>query len=302
MTALARLSLNALRTFEAAARLGSFLAAADELSVTPGAVSRQIKALEADLGIRLFDRFNRAVRLTEVGERLALGLADGFARVEEAVGRATPTPDNRLVISVLHSLASKWLVPRLPRFEALYPDVDVLVSAADRPVDLAREGVDVALRMGPGPYPGLDALLLMPSWVFPVCSPAMAQGLKRPADLAHVPLIHDLARRPDEPTWEKWMAMAGVSGVDTERGQRFSNSYLAVDAAVAGRGVALAEDPIAIDDLAAGRLVRPFPQRMRSPFSTWALTLPERADQLKIRRFRGWLVEQARADGLDHLE
>lgn len=302
MTSRARLPLNALRTFEAAARLGSFLAAAQELNVTPGAVSRQIKALEADLGLRLFDRFNRAVRLTDVGERLAAGLEDGFAAIEAAVSRVTPTPDNRLVISVLHSLASKWLAPRLWRYEQLYPDVQVLVSAADRATDLAREGVDVALRLGPGPYPGLDAQLLMPSVIFPVCSPAVAAQIMAPKDLAKVPLIHEQARRPDEPTWAMWLEKAGVTGVDADRGQTYSNSYLAVDAAVAGRGVALSEGAIAADDLAAGRLVRLFSLSLRGPFSTWAICLPERADQAKIRRFRAWLLAQVRAEGLDRLE
>jgi LysR family glycine cleavage system transcriptional activator len=301
---MSRLPLNAIRTFEACARLGSFLAAAEELAVTPGAVSRQIKALEAELGVRLFYRFNRAVKLTEVGERLAVGVSDGLARLEDAVNRVRPTPDNRLVISVLHSLATKWLAPRLWRFEALYPEMDVLVSAADRPVDLAREQVDVALRLGPGPYTGLDAMMLMESWVSPICAPALAPTLKTPEDLLHAPLIHDEARRPDEPTWARWLEVAGVTpgaDFDAERGPRFSNSYLAVDAAVAGRGVALAEDPIILDDLAAGRLVKPFPQRLKSPFSTWAICLPERADQLKIRRFRNWLMETAKAEGLSHI-
>jgi LysR family transcriptional regulator, glycine cleavage system transcriptional activator len=301
MTNRGRMPLNALRTFEACARLGSFLQAADELAVTPGAVSRQIQGLEAELGVRLFDRFNRSVVLTEPGARLAEGVADALSRLEEAVHRIRPTPDNRLVVSVLHSLAAKWLVPRLPLFEQAYPGVEVLVSASDRPVDLAREGVDVALRLGSGSYPGLDSLLLMKAVSFAVCSPRLLEGpnaLRAPEDLAHVPLIHDITIRSDEPTWASWLAGAGVEGVDASRGQHFSNSYLAIDAAVAGRGVALADHALVIDDLAAGRLVRPFSHEFKSPYFTSAICLPERAHQPKIRRFRNWLVEQVAADGL----
>jgi LysR family glycine cleavage system transcriptional activator len=300
MTSRSRLPLNALRTFEACARLGSFLQAAEELAVTPGAVSRQIKALEAELGVRLFDRFNRAVALTETGARLAAGVAEGLGRLGEAVNRVRPTPDDRLVVSVLHSLASKWLVPRLPQFQILYPGIEVLVSATDRAVDMGREEVDVALRLGPGPYPGLDAQKLMPAVLLAVCSPRLAEteGLAAPADLARVTLIHDIRRRPDEPAWPEWLASVGLADLDTNKGPSFSNSYLAIDAAAAGRGVALAERALVLDDLAAGRLVAPFGHAMVSPFSTWAICLPERADQLKVRRFRAWLAEQIRADGL----
>jgi LysR family glycine cleavage system transcriptional activator len=300
MTSRSRLPLNALRTFEACARLGSFLQAAEELAVTPGAVSRQIKALEAELGVRLFDRFNRAVALTETGTRLAGGVAEGLGRLEEAVNRVRPTPDDRLVVSVLHSLASKWLVPRLPQFQVLYPGIEVLVSATDRAVDMGREEVDVALRLGPGPYPGLDAQKLMPAMLLAVCSPRLveAERLASPADLARVTLIHDIRRRPDEPAWPEWLASVGLADLDPSKGPSFSNSYLAIDAAAAGRGVALAERALVLDDLAAGRLVAPFGHAMVSPFSTWAICLPERADQLKVRRFRAWLAEQIRADGL----
>lgn len=301
----ARLPLNALRTFEACARSGSFLAAAQELAVTPGAVSRQIKALEADLGVRLFERFNRAVRLTAAGERLAKGVEEGLSRIEEAVNRVRPPGDGPLVVSVLHSLAAKWLVPRLALFEAEHPGVEVLVSASDRAVDLAREGVDVALRLGPGPYPGLDVIRLAKGLVAPVCSPLLTEGpdgLREPADLARAVLIHDVVLRWDEPDWAAFLAATGVENADPSNGPRFSNSYLALDAAMRGRGVALAQHALVIDDLAAGRLVRPFPHVLRTPYTHWAVCLPERADAPKVRRFRRWLSEQFARDGLDDFE
>jgi LysR family transcriptional regulator, glycine cleavage system transcriptional activator len=294
---MSRLPLNGLRVFEACARHGSFLRAAEQLAITPGAVSRQIKALEAELGVRLFERFNRAVRLTDAGARLMVGVSDGLARLEEAVSRIRPAADGPLVVSVLHSMAVKWLAPRLSLFEQRHPEISVLVAASDRAVDLGRGEADVAIRMGTGPYPGLDAQLLSRPQVYPVCSPGLAAqaDLKRPEDLSRTVLIHDVQLLPGEPNWSDWLGAAGVEGVDTERGLRFSNTYLALDAAIAGRGVALAFDPVADDDLAAGRLIRPFAFSMPNPYSHWAICLPERADHPKIRRFRKWLGEQAGA-------
>lgn len=301
MSARARLPLNALRVFDACAALGSFTLAAERLSITPGAVSRQIKALEAELGVRLFDRFNRAVRLTEAGTRLAAGVADAFERLQMVVERARPQADAPLVVSVLHSLAAKWLVPRLHRYQERFPGAEILVSAADRPVDLAREQVDIAIRYGLGPYPGLDAQRLIRNVMFPVCSPALLE--KRPApwtaaDLAITRLLHDDNLRDDEPDWPRWLARAGETGIDFKRGPRFSNTYLSLEAAMAGQGVVLAHEVLVIDDLAAGRLAKPFDNLVITDFAYHAICLPERADEPKIRRFRAWLLEQAREDGL----
>lgn len=298
VTARSRLPLNALRVFEAAARHGRFDRAADELAITPGAVSRQIKALEADLGVRLFDRFNRAVQITEAGRRLAEGVSDGLVSIEQAVGRVRARSDGPLVVSVLHTIAVKWLVPRLADFYARYPNADVHVSASDRRADLTREA-DLAIRYGPGPYPGLHAERLMRGEMYPVCSPRLMEGLhplREPNDLAHHVLLHDANFLPDEPRWPDWLALAGAEGVDGERGPRFSNTYLQLEAAVSGNGVVLSHAPMALDDLRTGRLVRPFPQSIMAPYSVWALSLPERAEQPAIRRFRAWLVEQAQAD------
>lgn len=300
-----RLPLGALRVFEAAHRLGSFLRAAEELGVTPGAVSRQVKALETELGVRLFDRFNRAVRPTEAGEALAVGVRRGLAALEAAVEEVRHARDAPLVVSVMHSLAARWLAPRLHHFAARHPEVQVLVSASDAVVDLAHDPVDIALRHGKGPYPGLHVTPLFRTVLFPVCSPRLLAGgvrLQAPADLAGTLLLRDVKMQYGEPSWREWLDAAGAGEVDVSRGPQFSNTYLALEAAVAGRGVAIAAESMVIDDLAAGRLVKPFDMAVVSPLSTWALSLPEKAGRPAIRKFRAWLLAQAREDGLTLFE
>ncbi len=296
-----RLPLNALRVFEACARHGSFLQAADELAITPGAVSRHIKGLEAELEVRLFDRFNRAVRLTEAGAQLAIGVQQGLSTLQSAVDTVRSRRDAPLVVTVIHSLAARWLVPRLHDFQRRYPEVQILVSASDTPKDLARDNVDVAIRLGRGPYPGLHVTHLFDTIMTPVCSPGLLEKFgpfDQPNDLARVTLLHDVLMLSDEPEWADWLAAAGADKVDPRPGPRFSNTYLAVEAALSDRGVALAHHAMVMDDLANGRLVQPFNLTVPSPFSQRILSLPEKADQPNIRRFRSWLLEQAQADGL----
>jgi LysR family glycine cleavage system transcriptional activator len=295
-----RLPLNALRTFEAAARHQSFLKAADELAVTPGAVSRQIKALEIELGLRLFERFNRAVRLTPAGERLAEGVRQGLAAMTAAVAEAQGSRAGPLAVSVMHSLAARWLVPRLHDFQQRYPDIQVMIAASDLPADLVHDRIDLAIRYGTGPYPGLAATRLIATRMFPVCSPRFlaAQTLKTPDDLADALLLSDVNVTPTEISWPAWLKAAGARGVDATQGLQFSNTYLAIEAALAGRGVALAQEAMVVDELAAGRLVRPFEASIAGPHHHWILTLPEKADLPAIRRFRSWLIEQARRDGI----
>lgn len=300
MSAAARLPLNALRTFEAAARLQSFLRAADELAVTPGAVSRQVKALETELGVRLFERFNRAVRLTPAGERLAEGVRQGLAAMQAALAEAKGARAGPLAVSVMHSLAARWLVPRLHDFQQRYPDIQVLVAASDLPADLVRDRIDLAIRYGVGPYPGFAATRLIATRMFPVCSPKFlaGQALRTPRDLARTLLLSDVNVTAIEATWRHWLAAADAAEVDPSQGLQFSNTYLAIEAALAGRGVALAQEAMVVDELAAGRLVRPFDLAIPGPHSHWILTLPETADLPAVRRFRTWLIEQARRDSL----
>jgi LysR family glycine cleavage system transcriptional activator len=291
--------LNALRAFEAAARLMSFSRAADELAVTPAAVSHQIRALEEDLGTRLFRRLNRALELTDSGRLLLPDLAEAFGRIQAGVGRlrrhnATGT----LTVTTSPSFAAKWLVLRLHRFAERHPEIDVRVTASDTVVDLASGDVDIAIRYGAGRYPGLEVELLLENEVFPVCSPALPTGdppLRTAEDLRRHALLHDITVEIDPlvPTWSMWLKAAGVQGVATEHGLRFSNSHLALDAAIAGRGVALANTTIAAGDLAAGRLVRPFSLGLRDHFSFYIVTPPGALERRKVKLFRAWLREEA---------
>jgi LysR family glycine cleavage system transcriptional activator len=298
---MSRLPLTSLRVFEACARHGSFLKAADELAITPGAVSRQIKSLEAELEVRLFDRFNRAVRLTPAGTQLAAGVGQGLSTLQASVDAVRSRRDAPLVITVIHSMAARWLVPRLFDFNRRYPEVQTLIAASDVAADLARDNIDVAIRLGRGPYPGLHVTHLLDTVMFPVCSPRLVEEygpFRHADDLAGVPLLHDVRMGLGEPGWPEWLAAAGATRVKTDLGPRFSNTYLAIEAALAGRGVAFAQQAMVIDDLASGRLVRPFDLSLPSPFGQWILSLPEKADQPNIRRFRAWLLEKAAADGL----
>jgi LysR family glycine cleavage system transcriptional activator len=297
---MSRLPLTALRVFEAAARQQSFLKAADELAVTPGAVSRQIKALETDLRVRLFERLNRAVRLTPEGERLAAGIARGLSIMEAAVEDVRSARDAPLVVTTLHTLAARWLAPRLHRFQARYPDIQVHVAATDQAMDLVRDRVDMAIRYGRGPYANLDATLLMDSNMFPVCSPRLLETtrLETPGDLAHTRLIVDANRASGEPSWAEWLAAAGVPDIDFSRGLAFSNTYLGIEAALAGQGVVLSLEAWVVEELRTGRLVRLFETATASPYRNWIITLPERRDDPKVRRFRDWLIAEVEADGL----
>lgn len=299
-----RLPLNGLRVFESAARHESFLAAANELAITPGAVSRQIKALETDLSVRLFERFNRAVKLTEIGQRLAVGVRQGIELMEEAVAEVRSPRQQVLAVTAMHSFAARWLVPRLHLFNERHPDIQILVAASDTTVDLVRDRFDLAIRFGRGPFPGFSAKKLISLFLFPVCSPRLLEEtpLTHPRDLAKAQLLADVHLAQGEPDWGSWLELAGAPEVEWRRGQLFSNIYLAIEAAIAGRGVALAEAALVQDELATGRLVKPFEIELQSTYSQWIITLPEKADRSDVRRFRNWLVAQADSEGLRRLE
>lgn len=294
--------LVALRAFDAAARTGSFLQAAEELGVTPGAVSRHVKALEMRLGLRLFDRFNRSVRLTADGRRLASGVADAFERLETALEAVRPGRNRQLRISALPSLAGKWLSPRLHRFSEDNPDLDLIVFAEDRIADLSNGEADVALRYGEGPYPGQTARRLMSERLIPVCAPSLAAARKvnEPADLLEVVLIHESWHDmpyADRMGWPAWFRSAGVDDgrLDHLRGPVFSHSHLALEAALSGRGVALTSSVFAADDLREGRLIQPVDHALTNDLAYWAVVLPERADEPKLRRFMAWIEAEARS-------
>lgn len=314
---LSTLPLGALRAFEAASRQGSFKAAAAELGVTPAAISHQIKTLEGHLGQLLFERLNRALRLTQAGTQLAAVSQEAFANIEQVLsdlqsGGLLPGPAT-LTISAAPSLASKWLVPRLHRFQARHPAIDLRLLAGDALLDLTNgHAVDIALRYGSGAYgAGIYAEQLWAHCeIFPVCASSLvAQApLNAPADLLRHSLLRTAAPairqtrhggRPPVEAWQLWFAAAGITAADAKsaiaRGPHFSNTQLSLDAAAAGRGIALAPAALVTDDLAAGRLVRPFAISATDPFTFWLAYAVNRADEARIRAFARWVREEAAA-------
>lgn len=303
--------LGPLRTFEAAARHLSFTKAAEELGVTPGAVSVQVRAIEDRLGVRLFWRTSRTVRLTGAGETMLRAAREALDVIAGAVERVGPAGGRRvLTVSVGMAFAAKWLVPRLDRFRRLHPGVDVRLDVTERLADFAREEVDVALRFGSGAYPGLRADRLFEEEVFPVCSPRLLEGerpLRQPADLRHHTLIHEDWRAEGDgwagwPDWPMWLLAAGVEGVDPTRGIRFRQTALVIQAAVEGQGVALGNTSLVGDDLAAGRLVRPFDLSLKalSRFAYYLVSPRATADRPLTRAFREWVLLEVAAANDEH--
>ena len=287
--------LSALRAFEAAARHMSFSQAADELHVTPAAISHQIHALEQDLGVKLFHRMNRSIELTVSARVLLPGLSEAFAGIQSSVRRLRAHNDTgTLTVTASPSFAAKWLVLRLHRFQEQCFEVDVRISATDNVVDLTKGDFDIAIRYGAGHYPGLEVELLLKNEVFPACSPqllAKSPALSTPDDLPLHDLIHDQAieRDPLVPTWPMWLKAAGVKNIPAATGLSFNNMHLALDAAIAGHGVVLAQSTIAAADLAAGRLVRLFSLALPDQFAYYIVTVPGALERPKVRAFRDWL-------------
>ena len=281
--------LNGLRAFEAAARHLSFTKAAEELFVTQAAISHQVKGLEEHLGAALFRRVNRGLILTDHGQSLLPVLRDSFDAIASATERLTARDrTGHLTVTTMPSFAAAWLVPRLGRFRAQHPDIDIRLAPDERLVDFMREDVDIGVRYGRGHWANLVADRFMTEDVFAVCSPELVAGkhpLKCPDDLRHHTLLHD----DIETDWRRWLVAAGVKGVDPSRGTTFNNSSMVVQAAVAGQGVALARSAIASSDLAAGRLVRPFKLRLPVEAAYYIVYPPAYAQRNKVVAFREWL-------------
>ena len=295
--------LNALRAFEAAARHLSFTRAADELSVTQAAVSHQVKALEEHLGVRLFRRLSRGLRLTEEGQTYWPQVRDALDAIAQATERLRASDaGGALTVSVAPSVAAMWLVPRLNRFRDRHPEIDVRIAASDALVDFGRDDVDMAVRYGRGRYPGLHTVRLMTEEVFPVCSPRLLEGphpLRRPEDLRHHTLLHDdpVAAEDDVlADWRMWLLAAGVDDVDPEGGPRFSHSNLLLQAAIDGQGVALGRTPLVAAALEAGLLVRPFEVVLAANFAYYVVCPEVTAERPKIVAFREWLLDEASSE------
>ena len=290
-------ALNALRAFEVIARHLSFARAAEELHVTPAALSHQIRGLEQEVGVSLFHRRTRAIELTEAGRLIYPGIHAGFQSLRNAIGQIERARDhNVLVISATPGFVAKWLMPRLWRFLHAHPDIDPRVSASFKLADFAAEGVDVAIRLSKGIVPpDLHGETLFDDSMLPVCSPRLVeQGLRSAADLPRFPLIHyDIATSMQvSPVWADWFAVAGLEGVDGTRGLRVSAADHALEAAVAGAGVALSHKLIASDDLHSGRLVTPFGPELPLR-SGYHFVCPKGYEtRPMVRAFRDWLFAE----------
>jgi LysR family glycine cleavage system transcriptional activator len=289
--------LNALRAFEATARLGSYVRAADELAVTAAAVGQQVRTLEDYLGGALFERHGKRLVLTDAARAVMPDIKDAFDRLAQASSRLLEQRrEPFLNVTVAPSFAAKWLIPRIGSFRSAHPDIDVRLDTTTRLADLARESIALGIRYGVGGYPGLDGTLLMREEVFPVCSPAFLSGdapLATVHDLANTTLIHDtsMESRDDFPSWATWLRATGAPGVDARRGLRVNSSVLALQAAVEGQGVALARSVIAAGDLAAGRLVRVLPQACSTKHAYYLVYPAKVPLSQAASAFCGWLKQ-----------
>src|SRR5262245_61805763 len=289
--------LNALKVFEAVARSESVTRAARELSVTQGAVSHQVKALEAALGVKLFNRERQRLVMTDAGRGYLAVVRDALDRIAVGTERLVQRQSSGvLTVSTSPDFAAKWLVHRLGRFAEAYSDIDLRVAATMDHVDFAREDVDLAVRHGDGNWTGLDVVRLCSEELFPVCSPKLLSGRNRvrePSDLLKFPLLH----LDDRKDWAEWLEVAGVV-VDAElsHGPILNRASMIIDAAVDGQGVALARTTLAAWDIINGRLARPFATALRLSKSYW-IVCPKAASTLpKVTTFRNWLLAEAADD------
>lgn len=295
--------LNALRAFEASARHQSFSAAAAELNVTPAAVGQLVRTLEDWLGTPLFHRGSSGrarLIVTDAAERALPDIRAGFDRLSMglAVLKAA-SAGGVLTVTVSPAFAAKWLLPRIDRFQALCPETDVRLDTSLKPVDFAAQGIDIGVRYGNGQWPGLVAEKLMDEEVFPVCAPSVLQRVGRAPGagaFAGVTLIHDqsIDERAGFLSWDAWMLHAGMAAGSHNRALKINNSAAVLQAVIDGHGIALARSVMARDDLAAGRLVRLFPEiTLHSPLAYYVVYRTESAALPKLVRFRDWLQAEA---------
>ena len=286
--------LTALRAFDAAARHMSFAKAASELNVTPAALSFQIKSLEDHFGQPLFRRLNRAVELTEAGRALAPGAADGFETLAAAWRAARRVQDNKsLIVTAGPAFTAKWLAPRLYEFARSHPEIELRFTASLRLLDLERDEIDVAIRFGYGPDPGLYSMPLRQEWFLPVMTPDLASKYPTPESLTSAPLIFDDSVQFLDPPCD-WAAWFRAQGMDfaPKTGARFSQADHAVDAALAGVGVVLGRRAMVIKDLVEGRLVAPYARAIESQARFRFLCLEGAQDRPQIQAFRAWILAE----------
>lgn len=293
--------LNALQTFEVTARHLSFQQAAEELDVTPTAISHQIKILEDYLGVSLFRRRPRPLALTEAGNLLYPAVRDGLDRMAVAIAQLQQPPESTtLTVSVTTVFAAKWLVPRLSHFQRTHPDIELRLQTSNDVVDLRKQTVDLAIRYGRSNYPGLAVCKLMSDVFMPVCSPRLLKGkhsIQKPEDLVHHPLLHFewIHFGTDAPDWKNWFKVAGLDTMNPGDGLTFNEESLAIQAAIAGQGVALCSSIHVADDVALGFLVQPVDVSLAG-FNYSAVYLENHPKEALILKFVDWLVEMVAAE------
>src|ERR1700761_4655286 len=297
--------LNALRAFEAAARHLSYVAAADELNVTPAAVGSLVRGLEAIVGVELFHRSQAGparLELTEAAQAVLPELQAGFDHLTAAFERLKASRGKITIsLTVPPAFADKWLLPRVERFATHHPSYDLRIDTSGRLVDFTAERMDVGIRYGGGRWPNLKSVFLLHDAFFPVCSPALLEGthpLRGPEDLRHHTLIHDrsMASESTFPTWRTWLQAAGFSDMNCERGLQINDSAAAYQAAMNGSGVALGRTTLVALDLAAGRLVRPFGEALDCELAYYLIHRPKADADPGIAAFKNWVCDEAKAD------
>lgn len=294
--------LNALRSFEAGARSLSFTEAARELNVTQAAVSHQVKSLEEQLGFKLFHRLTRKLLLTEEGQKLLPVLSESFDRIAATIRDLQRGADDmNLSVSLTPAFSSKWLVKRLERFWKLHPEIDLRLHHSLQLVDFIVDEIDVAVRAGGGSWPGVTSEFLVDIDMAPVCSPTLLKGpnpLRTPADLKH----HNLLHEENYEAWVSWLTLAGVEDVDPHRGTTIDDASVMIEAVAGGRGVALGRIALIGDDLASGRLVRPFELSLESNIGYYLVMPPDAIRKPKVQAFRAFLLAEAAAENLKRKE
>lgn len=282
--------LETLRFFDAASRHLNFTRAAEELFVTHGAVSQRMKALEEYVGVSLFERDGRAMRLTKPGQDLQVRISAALNDIGRAIEFVRGGDHRTLTVSVLPAFATRWLIPRLSRFNALHPDVDINIRASQSLIDFDRDGVDLAVRFGAGSWAGLHSEKLLEEELFPVHAPSLkaAARLTEPRQILDLPLLHD-ERQP----WSIWFNSIGIEPPRSLPGPVYSDANLLMEAAVAGHGIALARTSFATPDLDSGRLVRPFKQSAKTKFSHYVVYPIRSEGQDKIAMFKEWILAEA---------
>ncbi|QUM76982.1 transcriptional regulator GcvA [Moritella sp. 24] len=295
--------LNAVRAFEASARHLSFSLAAKELNVTPAAIGQQVRLLEEWLEVALFIRATSGISrltLTEQAKAALPEISLGLEHISQGLALLQkPVVSNAITVSVSPAFAAKWLLMHIDDFQLKYPDYDLRLNTNSRSVDYFAEDIDIGVRYGKGNWSGLSQTLLMDEDIFPVCSPDLIEsGLSTTADLVNYPLLHDhsMPLSSGFPSWESWLETQGITHIETNKGLKINNSASVIQAAVSGQGVALGRSVLVKDDLACGRLVKPFPQlNSRTDLAYYIVWRPEHDGLEKVQAFKAWLLDTVSA-------